>query len=368
MKINYIDPALKRKGGHHADWCARIVGSLGKTHVVRVYAHRGVEAGIRRLLAGTAEVIPHFHVNPYSKPNQAASARYRPNLVPETTLFLAAELRRLEAADLWLWPTLFAHQLSAMALAGPECPITACIHWAPEARTGGIDSNIWRHGGNLAKKFELCLKVGVTIPELAQPYSSLLGEEVAALPILVDALPDVALRQDLRRIGFFGQQRGSKGIAVLPELIRRLHGKGYELIVQDSGNKLRNQALPGVRYLGYVPDLGEEIGRCDLVVAPYVPEDYRTQGSGIVWEAIARGVPVAVTADTSPGRFIEGIGAGVTFTSLDPESICSAVAATAASYARLAEAAYRAAMDWPEHHGTSRFVAAMMAGNEVRPA
>ncbi len=85
----------------------------------------------------------------------------------------------------------------------------------------------------------------------------------------------------MRRIGFFGQQRGEKGVGILPPLVELLLDAGYEVVLHDSKGRLDIGVRPNLTTLGYLDDIVQEIARCDLVVTPYDPVQYHFRLSGI---------------------------------------------------------------------------------------
>ena len=64
--------------------------------------------------------------------------------------------------------------------------------------------------------------------------------------------------------------------------------------------------------------------------------------------------------DTVPGDLVESSGAGRTFVYFDEESIYRAAVDCRASYAKIAEAAFRFSGDWYPANGYGPFVDAMI--------
>ena len=83
-------------------------------------------------------------------------------------------------------------------------------------------------------------------------------------------------------------------------------------------------------------------------------------GSGIVWDAIASGVPVMVPSDTAPGLLVEETGAGKTISVLSIDAICRAVIDVRQNYEQISMAAFEASRRWHATQGVKPFVAAML--------
>jgi glycosyltransferase involved in cell wall biosynthesis len=364
VRIHYLDPALRRRGGHPFEWCLRSVRALhAQGHVVHVHAHRELEQAAFEAVGAFAEVTPLFSADAFQDPAAADPVSGELTLFLEASRRLAQELRRVRPADLWLWPTLFGHQLGALADAAPGVPVAAVLHWPPQFQAPTLGPAIWRHGSQAARAAGVDLRLAATVEELVPPYQDLLGRSIAVAPAPVDGAPASAPRERLHRIGFFGEQGRRKGADLLPALVRRLLADGHEVLLQDATGRLQAQMgeAPGLQVLGFVDDITAAIAGCDLLVAPYPPERYRAMASGIVWEALSRGVPVVAPAGTAPGRLVEDAGAGRTFERHDADAVHAAIGQVRAQYAGIARAAHAASLRWPAQHGSARFVQTLLS-------
>lgn len=361
-----LDPGLIAPGGHHLDYDLRIAGELKARGIdAHLYAHADVQPAVLERLRPVVPVTPLFRASPYTAtvPVPAGGGpRARHAADARATAEDLAGLPAAAGATHWIWPSLYAAQLEACARHAPAAAIAACIHVEPDFRDpAGTDR--WREAFAAACPIGARVQVGVMVPTLQAAYGPLAGDvPIGLLPIGHDGFPPAAPRSRLRRIGFFGLQRGGKGAAIVPSLAAALAGAGYEVVVHDSGGHLdAGPRIPGVTRLDYVPDLPAAIARCDLVVAPYDPVAYRTKGSGIAWEAVASGVPVVVPAGTAPGSWIASLGAGVLFREYSAGAVLDAVRLAADGYAGIAAAAFAAARGWPGRHGTGPLVSALLA-------
>ena len=361
MRINLLDPGLLKAGGHFLEWDLRIVDELISIgHDVAVYSHVNINPEARQAVVARAQLIPIFHVSPFESPRQIDA------ISGELTIFLdgavshARALGSVRQADVWLWPTMLASHLYACALVKPEAMISACIHFPPSymAQHGNM---WWRYAFLKAKQAELKLDAGVPLPILQKHYARLSGrDDIRLLPVAHDGVRTSGRKTRLKKIGFFGAQRPEKGSHLLPELISKLLQDGYQVVLHDSGNLVQAKKSADLTVLGYVPSLPEEIAQCDLIVLPYHPEAYRNRGSGVVWDAIASGIPVVAPANTSPGRWVAELGTGKLFVLFTADDIYRAIKEVDSQYAGIAGKAFAASERWLETHGVKNFVRAIL--------
>ena len=122
MIIHYCDPALTSRTGHHYQWAISYLDALKRSYDVEVHTWIGKDATPECVAALQAfgPVNLHFSLRPYSvrrfllKDPVGGSLQF----FMEGSQLLASELRRMPAADLTFWITLFPYQLHAMATAG----------------------------------------------------------------------------------------------------------------------------------------------------------------------------------------------------------------------------------------------------------
>jgi glycosyltransferase involved in cell wall biosynthesis len=361
MKINIIDPGLHSLLGHHFDWCKKIAGYLSThNYNIKIYVHKNITANAKDALERYGEVIPLFNENPYQIANKLDPLYGYQTLYLDNSLKLAPSLKSINQDAIWIWPTLFDYQLNALALAKVKCHVSACIHTAPELKSS-LGPFLWRDAAHRAKNAGIKIQFGVTFKELIPLFTPLIKQEVLTLPLLVnEKVVHLPPKSKLKRIGFFGDQRTSKGNHLLPELIKSLIELGYDITVHDSNGNINGKQTPRLTILGYVEDLTQEIVKCDLVIIPYDREVYKYMASAIAWEAIACGVPVIAPSKTVPGQFVTDENAGVTFDSFSVESIIDAVKRANLDFKTIATGAFHASENWSSRHGTNKFVEAML--------
>jgi glycosyltransferase involved in cell wall biosynthesis len=364
MIINIMDPGLKHNKGHHFDIDFRLAKSLLKRgHDVRLYANRALEPTVARQLGALIPVMPLFRDWPYENPWKLDAIAGDMLFYTRYGNLIAQDLNDTTAADRWLWPSIFAGDIVACAMAKPGIPITACVHVSTEwnGRDFGRGALWWRNSLVLARHAGIDLRIGAIEPMHKYEYLPLtLDEHFPVYPIPHEGSPIPAPKQALRRIGFFGQQRGEKGGALIVKIVAALAAQGYTVVLQDSGGGKPHFDSDRVEVMGYVDRFSDAIAACDLVVLPYQPDAYRTRGSGVLWEALASGVPVVAPFGTAPGRWIEETGAGTLFVNLTVDGVLRAVAKANESYSVISAAAYAASKSWPRRHGIERFADALL--------
>lgn len=362
MRIHLMDPGLSGRAGHHFDLDLKLARQLvAGGHELRVYANASAHDEVRQAFASVAPLEPLFRAGPYARPEQFDLYAGELLAYQSQTRVLAEDLRALPPADIWLWPTLMAGQLKACAVAGAPAQVAACVHTpvvSEESPTGTI---WWRDALLAARRARMRLRLGAFEPEHRYDYLPLTTDGAFEVyPCYFEGVPAQAPRRDLRTIGFFGHQRPEKGVSLLPSLVEPLLSRGYQVVVQSSGRQPDLPDHPGLTRLGFVPDLANEIARCDLVVLPYEPERYRRKSSGLLMDALASGVPAVVPFDTAPGRLIDRTGAGAQFVRLEAAQVLAAVEQVRAQYPRIAQAAYQASLNWRKHNGLDRFAQALL--------
>lgn len=362
MRINLMDGSLRALGGHPHDFDLRIARALVEAgHDVHVYCHIQANDTLKSHYQPLIPVTPLFTVNCYAPPQSfdVAAGDIMKNL--DGGRITANELRNTRDADVWLWPSLYSHQLLACSMSRTRALVAGCIHHSPDFFSPG-DTAWWRYGFLQSRLTNIQLKIGAIEPETRYLYAPLTTDGYfPLLPFPNDGIDTVRQRQALKTIGVFGYQRTEKGGVFMRTLLGKLVADGYRVILHDSNPASSDHRdIPGVTYVGHVMDLNDEITKCDLVLTPYHPESYRHRGSGIVMNAVSCGVPVVTPFGSAPGRFIEQTGAGTLFTHYTADSVYAAVQAAARDYPVIATAAYSAGSQWKQQHGVKRFIDAIL--------
>lgn len=361
MRINLIDPALHKRGGHHFEWLQRIAQGLADRGTpAHLYCRARPQPEVLQAFSRTGGATPLFDVPTYERVDSDVEGADLSACLTRADM-LARSLPQVRPADLWIMPTLFAQDLHALAAAPPRATVVGVVHWPPEfgLREGGRGA--WRSGVQRVARVGLDLRLGTIVGGLCEIYEPLLGRPVSLLPSPLDARVPQAPKQALRRIGFFGEQRGAKGADLIPQLVPELLKKGYVPVVHDSaGRMLRGSPPPGIELHGYVDDIRALVASCDLVVLPYSAQQYRVMSSGLLWEALASGVPAVVAAGTAPASTLLESGAGRTFAEPAVTDILAAIQRVQHDYPAVAHAAWTASSAWALRHGVDAFLRALM--------
>ena len=357
-----MDASLRVLGGHPHDIDLRITREMAEAgHDVHVYCHLNATGVLKSHYHSIAPITPIFSINPYLRSEffDPVAGDIIKNLKGGRKT--ATELMSARDADLWIWPSLYAHQLLACALTRTKVSISGCIHHPPDFFSAG-DTAWWRYGFIAARNAGLNLMAGTLVPEARPLYAPLTTDgNFFLLPFPNDGCPALVERQAVKTIGVFGSQREEKGVVFLNSLLEKLVSDGYEVILHDSNQGENGYGeISGVVRLGHVMNLDTEIAKCDLVLTPYQSEFYRYRGSGIVMSALASGVPVVAPHGSAPGRLVAETGAGTLFTSYSFDSIHAAIQSAISGYAAIAKAAYITGCQWEGQHGVKKFLGAMI--------
>jgi len=370
--INIIDPGLNSTRGHHYDWNKKLADYYsGLGYSVVIYCNK--QATIE-LLNSFDTIFPIFQGYPYRPVNSTSGdGKERPRsarMAQELYWFLRMqqmfqeEIKQVAAADYQLFTTLFDYQLIALANVPITGNIRAAIHFPPDQRGSLLGPALWASGFKMVADAQLSIRFLATTAEVAELYRSRYKQDLRLLPHIYNAQPIPSkVPSGHVTVGFLGEQRQAKGVALIPSLVDWLVAQGCHVICQDSSERLAlANDMKGVEVLGYVDNLASLIARCDLVVTPYKPDWYRYNMAGIVVEALGCGVPVIAPAGSSPGNLVASLGAGVTFKAFSVESVIEALRTGLDNIDGLTQKARDAQLLFSRDHGVSNFASAFLVG------
>ncbi len=371
MKINILDAGLREKGGHHFEFVRRLQQQHAATgHKVRVYGYREMDDEVVDELGAHGAVTRLFRRYPYYGPRFYDPYAGDLELVLNDGQVLAEDLGSVDEADVWIWPSFRVQHLNACVLHGASAPIVGCIHEDPGVEAKSVGAMLWRAALLSAVRRKLRITIGSIEGELRHRFMPILPDRrFAVFPQPFEGPSIAEPRAALKRIGFFGHQRGEKGNALIGPLIERLAQEGYAITVHSSGEPYKGPMLPQIEVLGMVDDMALPMRECDLIVLPYDIEQYNSKGSGILAQARALGIPVAAPFGTLPGRLIEQHRIGPLFGAATPQAIYEAIKFADRNYAAYAANALRAAQQFVKHNGAAPFAAAFLdAAGLPKPA
>lgn len=367
MKILVMDPGLRTAGGHEHDWDTRIANHLAASgHDVGVYVHAQAQPAALRGFETTVAVKRLFSINPYlgGEYFDPICGDIQRQLVGAVTV--ARELKGVERADLWIWPTAFAYQLRGCALTDTDVAMSFCLHTPPEIELGLFE---WTESGGwwrvAAKSLQNANRhvaaIGSIEEECFSSFLPFIGElGLRHFPMPFDGAP--SRRTQLKTVGILGAYRDDQGSSMVGSLIARCLRAGLKILVQSE--RVVPPALkshPDVTVTGYDGSFPDKVERCDLVAAPYRAEKYSGgRGSGVIWQAIASGVPCVAPRYSTPGRTLAGIGSAAYFSVPSAAGVFEAICEAQNNYSSLADAAFRGAVEYEQGNGLAKFVDAIV--------
>ena len=347
MTLILLDPNLRDPHGHHMEWNFAIAAEArARGDKTLIFAHRDCQ-----LRGGDdLEIVPVFSCTTYER-------RYHDPITGPFDDFtflndrLAEELaslprERLQARDLVLAPTLSENHLlgyvSWMRSFEPaSAPLFALYLMFPSGveLSEGREPQVGDPFQALFYKLALrrAAEPGAPIHmfasgrQLAREFSELAGAPIEPHPIPIEAAA-----RDPRRDGgpptallFVGDAKLDKGFAGVPNLADRLCGEfpGWRFVVHANPGAANGPALKALNRLSEEiaprrpnlrvhaerlprPAYLKLIAEADGFVSTYDPAVYARKSSGVVWEAIALGLPLLVPAQTWLEREAREWGAG----------------------------------------------------------
>ena len=223
MKINYLDPGLRFRAGHHLEYARRLLGQLAAAgHDVHAYGYAGMEQevvdGLERF--GVSRLFRNFlHTTPSEHDEYAGEiVQYR-----REAAIVAQDLPKLRKADGWIWPLIRAQDIAACAALRIKVPMVGCVFWDPGVETRTLAAQLWRDALLSSRAAGLNLTMGSFEPEIRQRFMPIVPNgRFVVFPQPVEAKPLPAPRAALKRVGFFGHQREEKEARGMIPLLAKL--------------------------------------------------------------------------------------------------------------------------------------------------
>lgn len=363
MKINILDAGIRHKSGHHFDYNLKLSRHLAQIgHDVHVYGYSGMDDEVAEAFALHGGLTRLFGTYQYCPADEYDW--FAPDLVRYhvESAAIAEDLRAVREADFWIWLTLEPQHLNACVARGVRDPMVGCVYWDPGVESRSLAAQLWRDALMAARREQLAFTLASVESEMRHRFTLVRGQvPFVVVPHPVDGPPIPEPKTALKRIGFFGHQRGEKGSDLMAPLIERLIAEGYAVTFQNSNAEFQMPDVPELELLGYVDDLAEPISRCDLVILPYEIGKYAARGSGILVECLALGVPVSAPVGTLPARTIEQFGLGPLFGAVRPDVIYRAIKSAERTYPALAARSFNVAQQFVRRNGVARFASALLS-------
>lgn len=346
-----IEPNLSSPSGHYAEF-VRALGCRVSGANLEVFAHPDADA----MLADMSGVSV-CHLSPrVGEPLAEWRTIYCCVAKKTPFLLLTADGRHAAAAS-------FAARFSG------NNPVNAnfFFHRAPTT---------WRD--NLLHPFtEIAREYSRAITSTEQVAASLrtLGwRRVEYIPYPAIAPPVVPQPQPFSHLLMAGAARLNKGLDLVAELASKwaAAGRSVPLFVQVSRKhvskhgkreaiyveKLLSSGYPSLKSDATPPQRSDYVERFSgaLVLAPYAREQFASQVSGVVLDALLHGAPVIATKGTWPALQVDRFGAGVTLAERTVESLAAAVDAIINDWDNFSSKACTAARVLAEEHDPCHLV------------
>jgi len=363
MNITIVDPGLIAKAGHHLDIDQKIINVLSEGNNLKVLAPKVCEPQVINILERSSVVIPKITHIAYSDIDDTSTAEDEFDHFTATSKDLTDLLVDIsKQTDFFIFPTLFPAQLHACAAAKIKVPIAGCIQLNSNFQSIHIGDALWKIAYEAAKDAGLKINIGAFENVHLGDYQSIFNLRVNLFSVPYGGKPSNEPGSILKTIGILGHQRQEKGASIFDLLVGSLIRDGYSIIVQDSACQIKAKH-PSIKDFGFVEDLGELIRECDLIILPYLADRYRVRGSGILWEAIANGVPILCPAETALSKNLEDLGIGSTFQVLGADSIANKVRECGKNYPYLSSQANKVAHKWGDNNGVIKFIESLTNPN-----
>ncbi len=356
MKINLLDPGLASTKGHHFDLDLRLARALAQLgHDVEVHGFVSSDPHLLEMASASGMALRStFRVPTYTPLPQGQTPMQAYAQMAQVT---AADLAQVPESDLWVWPTMAPYQLAAALSQADNVAQLGGMWWTPRF-PHAVGARSWARSARQLMLEKRSITVGAYDQALCRAYQSFSpGLDVVCLPCPHDGAANDRQPSVLRRIGFFGHQRESRGLALVPELVTALVQRGFHVLVQDSSHSIKGSSHPNVEVLQYVPDFAAEIARCDLVIWPSRWEVYVESFSGVMSECVATGVPIIAPSGCLPAEVLARFGSGTFFHEFSVEAIMEAVELAALEFPALVARAHAAARQWHAENGTDHLAA-----------
>jgi hypothetical protein len=306
-RLLIIEPNLRNPSGHYAEF-VRAVGTHVNDEILEVYAHPDADAMLSEM--------PGVRVCSNEPRSTLPLAEWRTiaRAVKDETPFLVLTSDGRHSA---------AVAIAAALHSGKPEKANLFFHRAPST----LRDHFFLPIAARAKKYALAiapteivaasLRAGGWLRVVCVPYPAL-GAEVSPEPV------------PFSHMLMAGAARLNKGLDIIAELAVQwaVEGRTIPLFVQVSkkhavkhGHREAGvvETLLSSGYAGLMtdetpPDRSDYLKRFKgaLVLAPYAREQFASQVSGIVLDALLHGAPVIATKDTWPGDQVQRFGAGVT--------------------------------------------------------
>ncbi len=334
-----IEPNLRGPSGHYAEF----VRALGTRACIEVYAHP-IADDMLASMPGVGVCTAEPRVG---------------RLFAEWRTILRAVGKKIP----FLVLTADGRHAAAVSVAGAlsgRAPENACLYFHRPPTTAR-DRMLLPFGVS-ARRHALAI---APTEEVARSLSEAGWKRVEHVPYPALGAPHPPNPVPFSHLLMAGAARLNKGLDLVAGLASRWAGEDRSIPLRVQVSKkhvdrhgrregavvdaLLSSGYRGLRVDATAPDRAEYLERFRgaLVLAPYAREQFASQVSGIVLDALLHGAPVIATRGTWPGTQVERFGAGVTIGKRSVEELAAAVD--------------HVLSEWPEHSGRACEAAVVLA-------
>lgn len=325
--FNIIDPGMTDQFGHHRDINIALgQAMLSRGYQVNLFTHKAYAPSPWDPVDENFKIVPHFNISAYSiyRDELSISDIVIKYSIGEQKFF--DELSELKLQGQIHLSNLFSYQLKAICKIKAQHKITACIHVHPNRFTP--------HGEFLWTKTAIEINHHLKNIEIFSIEESLLHEmdrvtpyghgiQKIAFPLNLSELPAKSIQTN--RIGILGSLRAAQGSAKIIPTVDLIRSLGFGVLIQDSRNMIEMPESTSVKKIGYIEKFSDAFKDCDAILLNYEPDTYQFMGSGVLWEALACGVPFLYTRGTALASLASKWDVGIQFSFFDTISLKNAL-------------------------------------------
>lgn len=325
--FNIIDPGMTDQFGHHRDINVALgQAMLSRGYQVNLFTHKSYTPSPWDPVDANFKIVPHFTISAYSIYRNELSIS---DIVIKHSIGeqkFQDELLELKLQGQIHLSNLFSYQLKAICRIKGQDNTTACIHVHPNRFTP--------HGEFLWTKTAIEINHHLKNIEIFAIEEPLL-HEMDRLTAYGNGIQKIAFPLNLsefsakttptNRIGILGSLRVAQGFGKIGANVDMIRSMGFHVLVQDSKGMINQPESPSIKKIGYIEKFSDAFKECDAILLDYEPDTYQFMGSGVLWEALACGVPFIYTRGTSLAALASKWDVGIQFSFYDNTSLKAAL-------------------------------------------
>lgn len=325
--FNIIDPGMLDQFGHHRDINISLgQAMLSRGYQVNLFTHKSYTPSTMDPVHPNFKIIPHFTISAYSiyRNELSISDIVIKHSIGEQKFH--DELSELKLQGQIHLPNLFSYQLKAICRIKGQHKTTACIHVHPN-RFSPHGEFLWTKTvieiNHHLKNIEIFAIEEPLLHEMDRITSYGNGIQKIAFPLNLSDLPAQNIKTN--RIGILGSLRVAQGFGEIGATVELIRSLGFDVLIQDSKGMINHPESRSIKKIGYIEKFSDAFTDCDAVLLDYEPNTYQFMGSGVLWEALACGVPFFHTRGTALASLAAKWDVGIQFSFFDNISLKNAL-------------------------------------------